>query len=260
MRSPKFTEEEARAAIAASLCWSDALRRLGLRAAGGNHRTIQRWAMEWGIPTEHFDPNAVRRRTLGQAPTPLEEMLVEHSPYARQTVKKRLLSSGVKRPVCELCGQGELWRGRRMAMILDHINGVADDHRLENLQIVCPNCAATLDTHCGRQNRRTPTTVRCPTCETDFAPRTTKQRYCSQTCAYRSRYAVARHETRKVPRPPYAQLVREVHALGWCGVGRRYGVSDNAVRKWVRQYERERAAAEGEAAQADAGEVLPEAA
>jgi transposase-like protein len=48
---------------------------------------------------------------------------------------------------------------------------------------------------------------------------------------------------RKVPRPPYAQLVREVQALGWCGVGRRYGVSDNAVRKWVRQYERERAMA-----------------
>jgi transposase-like protein len=35
-------------------------------------------------------------------------------------------------------------------------------------------------------------------------------------------------------------LQREIHALGWSAVGRRYGVSDNAVRKWVRQYERER--------------------
>jgi hypothetical protein len=41
-----------------------------------------------------------------------------------------------------------------MGLILDHINGLRDDHRFENLQIVCPNCAATLDTHCGRKNRR----------------------------------------------------------------------------------------------------------
>lgn len=249
MRSPKFTEEEARAAIAGSLTWSDALRRLGLRAAGGNHRTLKRWAAAWRISTDHFDPNVVRRRTLGQAPMPLEAMLVEHSPYARQTVKKRLLAAGIKAPTCELCGRGETWRGRRMAMILDHINGVADDHRLENLQIVCPNCAATLETHCGRHNRRTPAELTCPTCERAFAPRNPRQRYCSQACAHQGRYAVPQIAQRRVPRPPYAQLVREVHALGWCAVGRRYGVSDNAVRKWVRQYERERAAAaEAEAA------------
>ena len=28
-----------------------------------------------------------------------------------------------------------------MALILDHINGIGDDHRLENLQVVCPNCS-----------------------------------------------------------------------------------------------------------------------
>ena len=38
-----------------------------------------------------------------------------------------------------------------MALILDHINGIGNDHRLENLRIVCPNCAGTLDTHCGRK-------------------------------------------------------------------------------------------------------------
>ncbi len=41
-------------------------------------------------------------------------------------------------------------------------------------------------------------------------------------------------------RPPYAELLDQIAASGYSAVGRRHGVSDNAVRKWVRQYERER--------------------
>ncbi|MEA2192239.1 MAG: hypothetical protein QOI73_2360 [Solirubrobacteraceae bacterium] len=40
-------------------------------------------------------------------------------------------------------------------------------------------------------------------------------------------------------RPPHDQLLREIAATSYSAVGRKYGVSDNAVRKWVRQYERE---------------------
>ncbi|HET8980345.1 MAG TPA: hypothetical protein VFN87_19495 [Solirubrobacteraceae bacterium] len=41
---------------------------------------------------------------------------------------------------------------------------------------------------------------------------------------------------RKVERPPYEQLIAEIDALGYRGVGRKYGVSDNAARNWVRWY------------------------
>jgi hypothetical protein len=51
-----------------------------------------------------------------------------------------------------------------MSLILDHINGVHDDNRLDNLRIVCPNCAATLTTHCSRN--LTPRI--CPTCGGEF--------------------------------------------------------------------------------------------
>ena len=50
---------------------------------------------------------------------------------------------------------------------------------------------------------------------------------------------------RKTCRPtPHSQLVREVNAIGFSATGRRYGVSDNAVRKWLRQYGREAQASE----------------
>ena len=55
--------------------------------------------------------------------------------------------------------------------------------------------------------------------------------------------ARAQNRVRKVERPPYEQLLAELAAASYVGVGRRYGVSDNAVRKWVRAYERELARA-----------------
>jgi transposase-like protein len=45
----------------------------------------------------------------------------------------------------------------------------------------------------------------------------------------------------RVERPPHDQLLGEIAATSYSAVGRRYGVSDNAIRKWVRAYERERA-------------------
>ena len=42
---------------------------------------------------------------------------------------------------------------------------------------------------------------------------------------------------RKVERPSYEHLLREVEETNYCVVGRKYGVSDNAIRKWVKSYE-----------------------
>jgi hypothetical protein len=248
MPGPKvrFTQAELEAAIAASQSWSEALRRLGYRPAGGNSATLQRYARRWDISAQHFDPYASQRGQHRANRIPLDHILVSASTYTRSHLKRRLYEAGLKVPICEMCGQDETWRGRPMAMILDHINGIHDDNRLENLRIVCPNCAATLDTHCGRKNLSPRPERSCARCGEAFTPKYATHRYCSTYCGSRwDRRDVPRPSARKVERPSRELLLAEVHELGYRAVGRKYGVSDNAIRKWLRAYEQERAISDG---------------
>jgi len=236
-------EHELRDAVEASRSYSGVLRHLGLRVAGGNFATARRYIARWGISTAHFDGDTAHR--FGPRPVrPLDEILVADSNHSRAGVKRRLFGEGVKTRRCELCGQDEIWEGKRMSLILDHINGVWNDNRLENLRIVCPNCNATFETHCGKKNRVPVVAISCAHCGTLFEPKKPRQRYCSRPCGMRwDRRSDPRPATRRVDRPPIDQLRREIAELGWSATGRRYGVSDNAIRKWVRAAEREAALA-----------------
>lgn len=51
--------------------------------------------------------------------------------------------------VCGGCGISE-WRASPLALHLDHVNGIGDDHRLQNLRFLCPNCHSQTETYCGR--------------------------------------------------------------------------------------------------------------
>ena len=242
-RRPRFTEVQLCGAIASSSSWAETLRKLGYRSAGGNWRTVQKYADLWSIPTAHFDSDAPRREALRAPKRSLAEIMVRDSTYSRAHLKERLFAEGVRSRRCEECGQAETWRGRRMALILDHINGVPDDHRLENLRILCPNCAATLETHCGRSNRLAPMPRDCARCGEAFFPNRREQRYCSRDCGQRwdrtNLRGLARPESRRVERPTYLTLLDEIQRHGYLATGRKYGVSDNAIRKWVKFYEHE---------------------
>ncbi|HSS32591.1 MAG TPA: hypothetical protein VLL27_04860 [Solirubrobacterales bacterium] len=205
---------------------------------------MKKHAAAWGISTMHFDPIRSRQGNFAEK-RPLSDIMVAGSSYSRYHLKCRLYAEGLKQPRCELCGQGDIWRGSPMSMILDHINGTRDDHRLENLRIVCPNCAATLDTHCGRKNRIQRPIRACKRCGKEFVERSRHQRYCSRACGVRWDRSRLRGRPnpgiRKAERPPYRKLLAEIETTSYCAVGRKYGVSDNAVRKWVRFYERQAA-------------------
>ena len=97
--------------------------------------------------------DAVRRGAVTRRPRamPLEQLL--GAPRNRNHLKQRLLELGLKQKACETCGCSE-WRGRPLSLALHHINGQSQDNRLENLQLLCPNCHSQTENFAGRNRRR----------------------------------------------------------------------------------------------------------
>ena len=76
------------------------------------------------------------------------------SSYCRGNLKARILERGLKEYRCVICDVGPEWMGNPMPLILDHINGINNDNRLENLRFVCSNCDTQLPTYKSKNKGR----------------------------------------------------------------------------------------------------------
>jgi hypothetical protein len=140
-----------------SKTYKECLLKLNIRSAGGNYKSLKKYIDLYNIDTSHFNSNIVRNDKLSKfnksRKFQLKEILIENSTYSRTSLKKRLYDENILERKCCLCGQDENWNEMKISLILDHINGVHNDNRIENLRIVCPNCNAGLDTFAGRNNK-----------------------------------------------------------------------------------------------------------
>jgi hypothetical protein len=99
--------------------------------------------------------------------------------------------------------------------------------------LVCSNCHR--EVHYGLhpddelKRKILPThKVRCFLCNSEFPTKKDDQMFCSHKCSQLS--------SRKVDRPDRETLACDIENMNWLAIGRKYKVSDNAVRKWARAY------------------------
>lgn len=209
---------------------SDVMRRLRLATSGCSHRYMKKLIADYGISTSHWpDP----KLNLQLARLTDEEVFVRGRKGDNASLLKRLLRCGLQYR-CAVCGIHE-WRGSPIRLHLHHINGHTDDNRKHNLQLLCPNCHQQTDNWGSTKSVKRCCRPGCPRVAVGQA------KYCSRLCFHIHISGRPRPHTRgprvhlqRVPRPPLELLLQEIDIHGVCWCGRKYGVSDNAIRKWLR--------------------------
>jgi hypothetical protein len=158
------------------------------------------------------------------SPIDIRTQLVIGPVNGGQLMLRRLVAAGLKKYECEECGLGSVWNEKPIVHHLDHINGERRDNRLENLRVLCPNCHSQTPTYCGRNLRQA---QRYCTCGIPIGQK-------SKTCRSCRSYEMP-HPT-KITWPATDTLHRMVAESSYLAVGKKLGVSDNAVRKRLRNH------------------------
>lgn len=153
----KIADEQFRVLAAECLSLAELIKQLGLVPADGNYKTVKDRIATLGVDISHFTGNGWnvgnRYRNFGHSFS-WENILVKESRYtSTHRLKNRLLSEGLKERICESCGNTE-WLGKPIPLELHHVNGINNDHRFENLQLLCPNCHAQTASYRGKNQVR----------------------------------------------------------------------------------------------------------
>ena len=136
-----------------SSCISDVLRKLGYSTNGNSwgNKIIKERMEKLELIFTKKNKNYYKEYNKS---LPLEQILIKDSEYNRTKLKERLIKEGIKEYKCECCGIIE-WNGKPISLQLHHINGIHNDNRLSNLQLLCPNCHSQTENFSGTKGKGT---------------------------------------------------------------------------------------------------------
>lgn len=131
------------------------LRKLGLQPAS-NAVTLRKYLVKYSIDTSHFNPLLNRPQSRnGSTKIPLTQILIRDSSYASNSgLKNRLVKEGVLKYCCTKCKNRGRWKNNSLVLQLEHRNGIHTDNRIENLELLCPNCHSQTNTYAGRNKSK----------------------------------------------------------------------------------------------------------
>lgn len=153
----KISKEDLEEIVKKSETFSAILRDVGLYPHGNNQKTLMLRLSQDNIDFSHIERgiNSHKgKRPLTSTQPSLDSVLIENSNYNRGSLKKRLIKCNLLENKCKECGIGPEWNKKILSLQLDHINGVPNDNRIENLRILCPNCHSQTNNFAGKKRKK----------------------------------------------------------------------------------------------------------
>lgn len=162
MKKVNYSKELLEEKIKDCFSFAELCRRLGLKPEGGNPKTVRKKLDQFEVDYSHFTGqgwNKFGHPSFGNTGQQMDAYFKSNSSFPSSKVRERLLNNKLKENQCEICGITN-WLGNSITIQLHHINGVSDDNRIENLQMLCPNCHSQTDSYCKSFKSRSVTAVK----------------------------------------------------------------------------------------------------
>lgn len=213
----KYTKEYLEPIAKESNSMSEVVRKIGKRTDNGFVTYLSKLFKKFDIDKSHFKTKSqlIKEKVFSY---PIESYLSNEREIKSDTLKKRLISLGMKKKICEECGILD-WNGKYLSFELHHIDGNHYNNNLDNLRMLCPNCHYTTHNLQREQKKE-------------------KQKINKKIIKGNVRVANLKPNLRKVDRPEYQTLIDMTKEIGFCATSRKFGVTDNTIRKWIKMYEK----------------------
>ena len=211
-----------------SLC--EVCKKAGIVHTTGNYKTLKKIILENDIDISHFKRNG----GAYVKPRAIEEYLVKGSQITSYKLKNKLFLAGLKEKRCECCGNTE-WMGKPINLELHHKNGDPRDNRIENLEILCPNCHSYTDTYSGKNQKMN---IRE---KEERSKRKPKKEKTVKRVEMKKEKTVKRAKMKKERKGKLDGytinkfLADFSECNSFVGVGKMNGVSDNGIRRWCKR-------------------------
>jgi len=107
--------------------------------------TFKKYALEFGCYFPNQSGKGIKKN--------IKKRILNLEEYAtRASIRKIIIKENLIEYKCSECSI-QAWNNKPLSLHLDHINGMNNDNRLENLRFLCPNCHSQTETYTGRNKK-----------------------------------------------------------------------------------------------------------